>query len=80
MFAVIDDQAHPRGLAALAGAAASWNDRHLEITADGHGCGYFIGLFGHKHTQRGHLVNGGIGSVAAPVGGRKKHFALRFSF
>ena len=80
MLAVVYDQAHAGGLAALAGAATSWNDGHLQITANGHGCGHFFGMFGHKHTQWGHLVDGGIGSVAAPVGGSKQHFALRFSF
>ena len=80
MLAVVYDQAHAGGLAALAGASAPWNDGYLQITANGHGGGHFLRMLGHKHTQRGHLINGGIGSVAPAVGGRKKHFALRFSF
>ena len=80
MFAVVDDQAHARGLAALAGTATSWNNRNFQITADGHGGGHFFGVLGHKHTQRGDLVNGGIGGVPTSVGGRKQHFALRFGF
>jgi len=46
MLAVVYDQAHAGGLAALAGAATSWNDGHLEITANGHGCGHFFGMLG----------------------------------
>ena len=80
MFAVIDDQTHASGLAALAGAAASRNDGYLQVTANGHGGSHFLGVLGHKHTQRRHLVNGGVGGVSAAVGGRKQHFALSFSF
>ena len=80
MFAVIDDQTYAGGLATLAGATASWNDGHLQVAANGHGGGYFLGVLGYKHTQRRHLVNGGVGGVAAAVGGRKQHFALSFRF
>ena len=79
MFAVIDDQTHTGGLTTLAGAAASWHNGHLQVTANGHGRGHFLGVLGHKHTQRRHLINGGVGGVAAAVCGRKQHFALRFS-
>ena len=80
MLAVVYDQAHAGGLAALAGAAASRNDGHLQITADGHGGGHFICVFGHKHTHWGDLVNGSVGGVTASVCRRKQHFALRFGF
>jgi hypothetical protein len=77
---MVYDQTHAGGLTTLAGAAASWHDGYLQVSANGHGGSHFFGMFGHKHTQWGHLVNGGVGSVAASVGGRKQHFALRFSF
>lgn len=80
MFAVIDDQTHAGGLTTLAGAAASWHDGHLQITANGHGRGHFLGVLGHKHTQRCDLINGGVGGVPTSVGRRKQHFALCFSF
>ena len=69
MFAVVDDQAHARGLAALAGASAPWNDGHLQITANGHGGGHFFCVLGHKHAQRGDLIDGGIGGVSTSIGG-----------
>ena len=71
MFAVIDDQTHAGGLTTLAGAAASRNDGHLQVTANGQGGSHFLVVLGHTRTQWRHLVNGGVGGVAAAVGGRK---------
>ena len=49
IFAVVNHQACARGLSALAGTAAAWNDWHTEVTADIHGDGNFLGVARNKH-------------------------------
>ena len=49
IFAVVNHQACARGLSALAGTAAAWNDWYTEVTADIHGDGNFLGVARNKH-------------------------------
>ena len=49
IFAVVNHQACARGLSALAGTAAAWNDWHTEVTANVHGDGNFLGVARNKH-------------------------------
>lgn len=66
---VPEDQARADGLPALAGAAAARDDGHAQVAADGQR-GFHVFLRARdEHANRHHLVDGGVGGVAAPVGG-----------
>ena len=50
IFAVVNHQACPRGLSALASATTARHDRHAEVSAYVHSYRYFLGALGDKHT------------------------------
>ena len=68
VLAVVNDQPSTNGLAALAGAAAARNDRHVQVTANVQGGLDVFSRARHKHANRHDLVNRRIGGVAAFVG------------
>ncbi|KWT97635.1 hypothetical protein APY03_1331 [Variovorax sp. WDL1] len=76
VLAVVDHQRRAGGLAALAGAAAARQHRHLQVARDVDGGGDVALGLRHEHAHRHDLVDGGVGGVAAARGIVEQHFAL----
>ena len=69
VLGAVDDEGVVDGLAALAGAAAAGEDGDAGFTGDGDGGGDVFNAFGDDHADGHHLVDRGVGGVAAAVGG-----------
>jgi hypothetical protein len=79
VLAAVDDQRGAGGLAALAGAAAAWQHRHLQLARDGQRGGHVFGRLRHEHAHRHDLVDRRIGGITpARSGGVEQHLAARF--
>ena len=78
MFGAVYHHTGIDGLAALAGAAATGEDGDSSLAADGHGCDDILHPFGDDDGGWHNLVDGGIGGIAAAVGGAEQHFAGNF--
>jgi hypothetical protein len=75
VLGAVDDQRAVDGLAALAGPAAARQHGHAFLPADRHGGGDVLRGAGHQHADGLHLVDRGIGRVAAPVAGGEQDLA-----
>ena len=69
VLGVVNDQARAHGLAALAGATTTRHDGHPQIAANVQRQRHVGTAAWHKNADRHGLVDGGIGGVAAAVGG-----------
>ena len=76
MFGAIDHQRAVDRLPALAGAAAAGQDRDAFIARDRHRGHHVVDRFRHDHADRLHLVDRGVGAVAAAAGAVEQHLAL----
>ncbi len=73
VLAAIDHQRAVDRLAALAGAAAAGEDRHAMRARDREGRLHVVDPTRDDHAERHHLVDRGVGRVAAAVGGGEQH-------
>jgi len=76
MLGGVDHQGRAGGLAALAGASAARQDRHLQVARDVDGEGDVALAAGHEHADWRDLIDGCIRGIAAARSRVEQHFAF----
>ena len=71
----VNDQRLVNGLADLRGAAAARQHRHAGLTRDLQGRQHVVAAGRYHHAEREHLVDRGVGRVAAATEGVAQHLA-----